>query len=83
MSMNLAFVTIQGNHIIEFPYQTTTKISKKVMAESTVEDRMKIIADDVYSMIDVYDVDDREWANRLLETVKKNLEDQTLRLDMV
>lgn len=78
MSMNLAFVTVQGNHIIEFPYQTSTEISKKVMAESTVEDRMQIITADVYSMINEYDVDDQRWANNLLELVEKNLKDQTI-----
>jgi len=83
MSMNLAFITVQGNHIIEFPYQTSTKISKKVMAESTVEDRMQIITDDIYSMINEHDIDDREWANGLVEAIKKNLKDQTLKLDMM
>jgi len=83
MSMNLIFVTIQGNHIIEFPYQTSSKISKEVMAESTIKGRMQIIADDIYSMINEYDVDDQRWANRLLETVEKNLKDQTLKLDMM
>lgn len=83
MSMNLIFVTVQGNHIIEFPYQTSTKVSKRVMAESIVEDRMQIITDDVYSMINEHDVDDQRWANNLLEMVDKNLRDQTLRLDMM
>jgi len=83
MSMNLIFVTVQGNHIIEFPYQTSTKISKKVMAESTVEDRVQIITDDIDSMINKHDVDDLEWADRLIEAVRKNLKDQTLRLDMM
>lgn len=83
MSMNLAFVTIQGNHIMEFPYQTSTEISKKVMAESTVEDRMQIITDDIYSMINEHDVDDQRWADKLIETIRKSLEDQTLRLDMM
>lgn len=83
MSMNLIFVTIQGNHIIEFPYQTSTEISKKVMAESIVENRMQIITDDVYSMINEHDVDDQEWANNLFEAVEKNFRDQTLRLDMM
>ena len=82
MSMNLAFITVQGNHIIEFPYQTSTKISKKVMAESTVEDRMQIITDNIYSMINENDVDDQRWANNLLDTVENNLKDQTLELIM-
>lgn len=83
MSMNLAFITVQGNHIIEFPYQTSTEISKKVMAASTAEDRMHIITDNVYSMIDEYDVDNQRWANNLLNLVESNLRDQTLELIMV
>jgi hypothetical protein len=53
------------------------------MAESTVGDRMQIITDDVYSMINEHDVDDQRWANNLFEAVEKNLRDQTLRLDMM
>ncbi len=47
MSMNLSFVVKDTGYFIEFPYQTTTKISYEVIELDSVQDRMKVITMDL------------------------------------
>lgn len=42
MSMNLAF-EVKGGGIIDFPYQTPTKLTKAVLACPTHEDQLKLL----------------------------------------
>ena len=49
MSMNLAFKNNRTNKIIQFPYQTTTKVSMSVMKSTNNKDRLAIIAQDLSS----------------------------------
>ena len=41
MSMNLVFFTKQGNHHVEFPYQTSTKITYEVL-KAPIEKGLKL-----------------------------------------
>ena len=45
MSINLIFR--DGRAVVDFPYQTSTNISKAVMAATTNEEKLKIIKEDL------------------------------------
>ena len=43
MSMNLAFKKVCCNSLIEFPFQTPTDLTKKVLLESNKNKRLQLI----------------------------------------
>ena len=82
MSMNLAFKTVQGNYIIDFPYQTPTDITRAVLAARTTTEQLKFIKEDLLSRVDENDSDDVNWYNDLVQEVEDKLTDETLILIM-
>ena len=80
MSMNLAFKTKSGNHLIEFPYQTSTNISYDVMKAPTLSEKMSIIKNDLISFVNEDNPDDVSWYNELVRDIEDKLKDETLEL---
>lgn len=81
MSMNLTFITTQGNHFVEFPYQTTTDITKAVLKATTKEKQLAILKDDLWLFVN--DKDNPEQVEFWAETckdIKMMLYNPTLRL---
>ena len=73
MSSNLVFKTKKGNHFIEFPYQTTTKVTKEVLSLKTVDDRMIVIKKDLNPDFDSY--------TETISDIRSMMEDETIFLD--
>lgn len=74
MSMNLCFTTKEGNHHIEFPYQTSTDVTYDVLALKTNEERLKYL---------YKDIDRFNGGASLKSEVKAMLYDKTLELCLI
>jgi hypothetical protein len=56
MSMNLCFDVVGGGHV-EFPYQTSTKLTYAVLEAKTTDERLQLILNDLTSRdYDGYDL---------------------------
>jgi len=76
MSMNLAFLTNNKNHI-EFPFQTPTSLSYAVMKEKTRENRLKLILEYIDNTYD------KTYTQNIKEECTKMLLDQSLTLIII
>lgn len=83
MSMNLAFVTKEGNHHVEFPYQVSTNVSKEVISKKNINDQIDILKNDLKSFINIYDQDDAEWFAEKVDEITEMLNDDTLKLIII
>lgn len=81
--MNLCFKVREGGYFIEFPYQTSTDVSRRVLAESIPSKRLYIIKEDLLAQIDEYDSDDVAWYNELVNEVQRMLNDKRLELIII
>lgn len=80
MSMNLAFKIRSKNmtHIVDFPFQTPTNLTYKVLAANTTDERITLIADQL-----------RAWSwsadevKVLLDQIRTMLNDEDLTLIMI
>ena len=78
MSMNLAFETVQGRHLVKFPFQTPTDLSFKVYRATTNQQRIQLIEEQVKAWKwDKRDID------RVMREVKDLFNDPTIRLVIV
>ena len=83
MSMNLCFYTKTGKEHVEFPYQTSTKLTRKVLAEKSIEKKLDLIKED---LIDKYDMEDRiekDLFNERISEIEDLLRDDNLELTMI
>jgi hypothetical protein len=78
MSMNLEFRTVQGNHRVPFPFQTSTDLTYAVMNAESVEQQIALIECDVIAWSW-----DQVSINRLIDDCERLLRDPTLKLGMV
>jgi hypothetical protein len=76
MSMNLVFITVPGNYMVEFPYQTSTNVTRAVLKATTIEDKLDILRKDIQSFSD----GDTEWESDILFDIESSLRDETLDL---
>jgi len=76
MSMNLVFITVPGNYMVEFPYQTSTDVTRAVLKAATIEDKLDILRKDIQSFSD----GDIEWESDILSEIESGLRDKTLKL---
>jgi hypothetical protein len=83
MSMSLAFKVREGGYLIEFPYQTSTDVSRKVLKEPIPSKRLHIIKEDLLAQIDEYDGDDVAWYNEIVNEVQGMLNDKKLKLIII
>ena len=78
MSMNLAFETVSGRHLVNFPFQTSTDLSFKVYRATTNQQRIQLIEEQVKAW---------KWEkrdiDRVMREVKELFNDPTLRLVIV
>lgn len=77
MSMNLVFITKEGRHLVDFPYQTSTDLTYAVFEKSAVEDQILLIAKDLEQL------DDDEYKRQLLIHIEEMLRDKTLELEIM
>jgi hypothetical protein len=76
--MNLAFETVQGRYLVNFPFQTSTDLSFKVYRATTNQQRIQLIEEQVKAW---------KWEkrdiDRVMREVKELFNDPTLRLVIV
>ena len=77
MSMNLIFETKDG-HVVDFPFQTPTELTYKVLNEESQELRIKLVK----GQIDRWDLDEG-YRDALYSEVEKLMTDPTLTLSMI
>ena len=85
MSMNLCFDTKIGNHHVEFPYQTSTKLTHAVLKEKDLEKQIQLVEDDIKTMYDpkTIDHDDLEYYNNMFLECKEYMRDKTLEISII
>lgn len=76
MSMNLAF-DVKGGGTVKFPYQTSTSLSHRVVNAATIDDQIKLIADDLAN------IDDEQWRESILREVEMLLRNPNLELIVI
>jgi len=77
MSLNLIF-TINNKAVIDFPFQTTTSLTKKVLEESDKEKQLEIIKNELKS----WNWDDKDIEDTIRD-VKDLLYDPDLKLTLI
>lgn len=76
MSHNLAFE--KGKIWVDFPFQTPTSITWKVLSVHTIEERLAILRE--YLTHDKMDNDDREYVKDILARIETMMRDETMTL---
>jgi len=75
MSLNLSFIA--GEYYIEFPFQTPTDLSLKVIETDSIDERVKL----VHEHLDLrFDDTNDEWIEEQKEECERMLRDKKLRL---
>ena len=75
MSLNLCFKTVCCNRFVDFPFQTSTKLTLKVMEEKDKEIQLALISHEV----DKWDID-ADYKQKIISDVKKMLNDNSVQL---
>ena len=85
MSLNLCFSTIPGGHHVEFPFQTPTELTHKVLKLKTNEERVQAIEQYFHAMgyFKPNEYDTIEWATDTLQECKRMINDPTLILEYI
>ena len=78
MSMNLAFYVQGGGGYVDFPFQTPTEMSYEVLAEKTLEGRLKIVRRELKA----WGVDE-DLIEEYLEQIDQYLKNPNLTLTVV
>lgn len=73
MSYNLAFK--KGNKLIDFPFQSSTKLTKAVLAATYIEDRLQLIE----QQLELYGWEEEE-ISKVIDFIQDNLKDETITL---
>lgn len=81
--MNLAFKTKVGNHIVDFPYQTSTNLTMEVLSHDFIDKRIELIKENLLLSFDINDVDEKEWFDDKCKEISDMLNDDTLELIMI
>lgn len=75
MSLNLCFDVVGGAGMVEFPFQTTTALTRKVINEPDREERIAILSEYVRSTFE-----DQGWAEEVIAEIRALMSNPNLRL---